>query len=124
MIEWSSLLKQPSGYVVAVAASKFTKSQAPLPDGLLDFVASRFRILAVPMRLRILHALQKGELTVTQIMEAAGASQANTSKHLGVMARAKMVGRRKEGLKVYYSIVDPVIFELCDLVCNTHRGSL
>jgi DNA-binding transcriptional ArsR family regulator len=107
-----------------VAASKFTKARAPLSEEMLTFVAGRFRMLAVPMRLRILHALQKGELTVTQIMEAAGASQANTSKHLGVMARAKMVGRRKEGLNVYYSIVDPVIFELCDLVCNKLRASL
>ena len=76
------------------------------------------------MRLRILHSIQPGELTVTQIIEATGASQANVSKHLGVLTRAEMVGRRKEGLKAYYSISDPVIFELCDLVCNRLRGRL
>ncbi len=70
------------------------------------------------MRLRILHALQPAELTVTQLIERTGASQANVSKHLGVLTRSEMVGRRKEGLNVFYSISDPVIFELCDLVCN------
>ena len=87
-------------------------------------IASRFKVLAEPMRLRILHAIQPGELTVTKIIEATGASQANVSKHLGVLTRAEMVGRRKEGLKVYYSISDPVIFELCDLVCNKLRKKL
>lgn len=91
---------------------------------LLEFIASRFKVLAEPMRLRILHTIQPGELTVTQIIEATGATQANVSKHLGVLTRADMVGRRKEGLNVFYSISDPVIFELCDLVCNRMRGKL
>ena len=85
---------------------------------MLRFIATRFKVLAEPMRLRILHAIQPGELSVTQIIEKTGASQANISKHLAVLTRAEMVGRRKECLNVYYSITDPVIFELCDLVCN------
>lgn len=76
------------------------------------------------MRLRILHSLQPGEKTVTQIIEVTGASQANVSKHLAVLTRAEMVGRRKMGLNVFYSITDPVVFELCDLVCNKLRGQL
>lgn len=35
-----------------------------------------------------------------------------------------MVARRKEGLNVFYSISDPVVFELCDLVCNKLRKKL
>lgn len=91
---------------------------------ILEFIASRFKVLAEPMRLRILHALQPGECTVTEILERTGANQANVSKHLGILTRAGMVSRRKEGLNVYYSISDPVIFELCDLVCNKLRGKL
>jgi DNA-binding transcriptional ArsR family regulator len=90
----------------------------------LEFIANRFKILAEPMRLRILHALQPGERTVTQVIEATGASQANISKHLGVLTRADMLGRRKEGLNVFYSISDPVIFELCDLVCGKLRATV
>lgn len=104
-----------------MAAPKKRNSQKPVTEELLCFIASRFKVLAEPMRLRILHALQPGELSVTEIIAATGASQANVSKHLAVMTRAEMVGRRKEGLNVFYSITDPVIFELCELVCNKMR---
>ena len=90
----------------------------------LEFIASRFKVLAEPMRLRILHELQQGERTVTQIIEGTEANQANVSKHLGILTRAGMVSRRKEGLNAFYSISDPVIFELCDLVCNKLRTKL
>ena len=89
---------------------------------MLAFIAGRFKVLAEPKRLQILHALQPGERTVTQIIESTCASQANVSKHLAVLARAAMVGRRKEGLNVFYAISDPVIFELCYLMCSKMRG--
>ena len=98
--------------------------QEQVSEEMLQFIASRFKVLAEPMRLRILHALQPGEMSVTGIIETTGASQANISKHLAVMTRAEMVGRRKEGLNVFYSISDPVIFDLCDLVCNRLRDKL
>jgi DNA-binding transcriptional ArsR family regulator len=107
-----------------VAAPKKQKSHEPIPEELLLFIASRFKVLAEPMRLRILHSLQPGEQTVTRIIEITGASQANISKHLAVLTRAGMVGRRKEGLNVFYSITDPVIFELCELVCDKLRPIL
>jgi len=90
----------------------------PLPLGALELVAARFRMLAEPMRLRLLNELRNGEKTVTALVEATGAGQANASKHLTLLADAGMVGRRKEGLNVYYFIADESLFELCDLVCG------
>jgi ArsR family transcriptional regulator len=107
-----------------VVAPKKQKSPQPISEETLRFVASRFKILAEPMRLRILHAIQPGEQSVTQIIENTGGSQANVSKHLAVLTRAEMVGRRKDGLNVFYSITDPVIFELCELVCNRLRDTV
>jgi DNA-binding transcriptional ArsR family regulator len=107
-----------------VAGKKSPRSEPQISPELLGFIAGRFKLLAEPMRLRILHTLQRGERTVTEIIDATGATQANVSKHLAVLARAEMVGRRKEGLYVFYAITDPVIFELCDLVCNRMRGRL
>lgn len=101
-----------------MAASKSRKPQTAVSRESLEFIAGHFKVLAEPMRLRILHALQPGELSVTQIIESTGASQANISKHLAVLTRAAMVCRRKEGLNAFYSISDPVIFELCDLMCH------
>lgn len=91
---------------------------------LLDLVAVRFKILAEPMRLRILNSLRGGEKSVTELVEETGAGQANISKHLGLLHRNRMVARRKEGLNVYYWITDPTIFELCELVCNGLEADL
>jgi len=96
----------------------------PLPLGALELVAARFRMLAEPMRLRLLNELRDGEKTVTALVEATGAGQANASKHLSLLADAGMVGRRKEGLNVYYFIADESLFELCDLVCGRLQNEL
>ena len=96
----------------------------PLSLGALELVAARFRMLAEPMRLRLLNELRDGEKTVTTLVEATGAGQANVSKHLSLLADAGMVGRRKEGLNVYYFIADESLFELCDLVCGRLQKEL
>ena len=84
-----------------------------------ELIAERFRVLADPMRLRILHALVEGELSVSQLMEATRCRQANISKHLRVLLSSGFLERRKEGLFVYYRISDPAVFELCELVCSS-----
>jgi ArsR family transcriptional regulator len=81
-------------------------------------------MLAEPMRLRLLNELRDSEKTVTALVEATGAGQANVSKHLSLMADAGMVGRRKEGLNVFYFIADESLFELCDLVCGRLQREL
>jgi len=96
----------------------------PLSAGALELVAARFRMLAEPMRLRLLNELRDREQTVTALVEATGAGQANVSKHLSLLADAGMVGRRKEGLNVYYFIADESLFELCDLVCGRLQKEL
>ena len=96
----------------------------PLPLGALELVAARFRMLAEPMRLRLLNELRNGEKTVTTLVEATGAGQANVSKHLSLLADAGMVGRRKEGVNIYYFIADESLFELCDLVCGRLQKEL
>jgi ArsR family transcriptional regulator len=85
----------------------------------LEFVAQRFRLLGDPTRLRILQALFDGELSVREIGESVGTTQANVSKHLGALLDQGLLARRKDGLYVYYSIADPSIYPLCDLVCTS-----
>lgn len=85
---------------------------------LLEQVAARFKVLAEPMRLRLLQALRPGEQTVSALVKVMGASQANLSKHLAVLHRDGLVTRRREGLNVYYRIAEPSVFRLCDLVCG------
>jgi ArsR family transcriptional regulator len=84
----------------------------------LELVAERFKALAEPSRLRILEALRRSERTVSDLMADTRLGQANVSKHLQVLHAAGFVTRRKEGVSAYYTIADPDVFALCDLVCG------
>jgi len=90
----------------------------PLPDDLVELIAVRFRVLGEPMRIKLLDRLREGEATVDSLVAATGASQQNVSKHLGVLLREGIVGRRKDGNYVHYSIVDHGVFALCASVCG------
>ncbi len=90
----------------------------------LELIASRFRALSEPMRLRLLNLLMGGEMTVGQLVEATGSSQANVSKHLSVLREAGMVAIRKEGTSSFCLIADPVVHELCELMCSRLREEM
>jgi ArsR family transcriptional regulator len=89
-----------------------------IDDSALELIASRFRLLAEPMRLKILHALGDAEMSVGELVTATGANQANVSKHLAILLDAGVVSRRKEGLRANYRVSDESIFALCDVVCS------
>ena len=84
----------------------------------IDAVASYFGVLSEPTRLRIMHAICEEEKTVSQIVEELGASQANVSRHLGIMYLSGVLARRKQGNQVYYRTADAAMVELCRSVCE------
>jgi DNA-binding transcriptional ArsR family regulator len=100
------------------------KKNQELADSALELIASRFRLLSEPTRLKILHTLGHRELNVTEIVAETGASQANVSKHLAALLDAAVVARRKEGLTANYRVIDPTIFDLCDVVCTRLKDEL
>ncbi len=95
-----------------------TGTNAPASRELLARIAERLKALAEPTRLSILHALDDGERSVTELTEVVESSQANVSKHLGVMRKAGVVQARRDGMNVYYSVADPAAFEVCRLMCS------
>jgi ArsR family transcriptional regulator len=93
-------------------------------DEALELVARRFAVLAEPMRLRLLRTLFDGEKNVHTLVELTGGTQANISRHLQTLTAAGLLGRRKEGLEVFYSIADSSIIKLCELVCGSLEKQL
>jgi ArsR family transcriptional regulator len=89
-----------------------------LSNDVLTLIADRFRVLAEPARLRILNSLMAGECTVSELVERTELQQANLSKHLGLLRSAGFVARRREGLYAWYSIEDPSVAELCQIMCG------
>lgn len=100
-----------------IAAKK--KKHAKLSPEALAMVAGRFRVLGEPLRVRILEELRDDEKNVTELVEATGSTQSNVSKHLRVLQEAGFVGRRQLGNQVFYSIEDPCVFDLCDVMCTS-----
>ena len=84
----------------------------------IDAVASYFRVLSEPTRIRIMHSICETEKTVSQIVEEIAATQTNVSRHLAIMHRSGVLARRKEGNQVYYRTADPAMVELCRSVCK------
>jgi ArsR family transcriptional regulator len=93
-------------------------STLPLTPKVLELIAERFKGLAEPARLTILHALRAGEMSVSELVEESGLGQANVSKHLQVLNTLGFVKRRKDGLFVYYALADKSVFQLCDIMCS------
>jgi DNA-binding transcriptional ArsR family regulator len=96
----------------------------PLPADLVELIARRFRVIGEPMRIRLLDRLREGEATVGELSEALDASQQNVSKHLAVLAEVGILGRRKQGNRVYYRVVDEGVFALCEDVCGSLQQQL
>lgn len=90
-----------------------------MSDKMMALVARRFRTLGEPFRLRILQLLQRGELTVGELVDSLDGNQPNVSKHLAILHDAGLVSRRREGTSILYAISDPMVFRLCDLVCRS-----
>lgn len=92
---------------------------SPAPDReLLARIADRLQALADPTRLAVLHALERGERNVGDLLAELGGSQANLSKHLARMRHAGIVAARREGTSVYYRVIDPAAFAICRSVCD------
>ncbi len=91
----------------------------------LELVASRFRVMAEPVRLRILQMLEsEGELSIGELTESLGLSQPNVSKHVKILIEAGLVARRQEGNTVYCTVCDESVFKICDVVCSSLRDRL
>jgi DNA-binding transcriptional ArsR family regulator len=99
------------GYPALVAPS------TPLTELARERMAARFRALGDPTRLNILERLFRSPASVGEVLEYVGGTQANVSKHLAVLRSRGLVGRRKQGNHIVYSIADPSLERICSVVC-------
>ena len=76
--------------------------------------AARFKALAHPVRLQILDMLRDGEVCVCHMEAALDKRQAYISQQLMVLRDAGLVESRKDGLSVFYRLVDDVVFDLLE----------
>jgi len=89
-----------------------------MSDAQVEEAARLFAMLAEPTRLKLLRALMGRPRTVTELVEATGFKQGNVSKQLGLLLTARFVAKEKDGNFARYSITDPTLHALCELVCG------
>ena len=93
-----------------------------LPPAAVERVSDRFRMLGDPTRLRLINALHaEGELSVGELVERVGVSYGAVSKQLALLRSHGLLARRRDGTRIYYSIQDPSLADLCDTVCKSIR---
>lgn len=87
-----------------------------MPHELRRFKADIFQSLAHPTRIAIVEALREGEQSAGHLTKHLRLEQANASQHLGVLLGKQVVTKRKEGNQVFYSLRDPVLIEVLDIL--------
>jgi DNA-binding transcriptional ArsR family regulator len=87
-----------------------------MQDALRQFKAEFFQALAHPTRIAIVEQLRDGELSAGTLIERLGIEQANASQHLSVLRAKNILVNRKAGNQVFYSVRDPLIIQVLDLM--------
>ena len=87
-----------------------------MPNQLRAYKASIFQALAHPTRIAVVEVLRHGEMSAGAIQEKLGVEQANLSQHLTTLRNRQIVLNRKDRNQVFYSLRNPVLVEVLDLM--------
>ncbi len=87
-------------------------------DEVFASAAELFKLLATPVRLRIISALCGQEKNVSQLLAEIDTTQPNMSQHLAALHRAGVLARRREATQIYYRIASEPAAALCRAVCT------
>jgi len=94
-------------------------------DSLRRFKAGVFKALAHPTRIALVELLRdEGEVPVSRLYERLGLEQANVSQHLAVLRSRQIVVGRKDGKQVFYSLRDPILGKVLDLMRQYFQAHL
>jgi len=75
-----------------------------------------YKILANPKRLEILNLLKRKEMSCEEMIKVTKMPKANLSQHLALLRHNGLVQTRRNGLNIYYKIVDKRIVEPCKIL--------
>jgi len=100
------------------SASKSKSKEQRDVDKMLSLAAETFRVMSAPMRLKIINCLCQEEKNVGQLLDEIKTTQPNMSQHLNTLYKAKILGKRRDGVQIYYRIINDRVVTLCRAVCT------
>lgn len=87
-------------------------------DEVFESAAEVFRVMSAPMRLKIISSLCNGEKNVSELLAEIKTTQPNMSQHLNTLYQAGVLGKRRDGVQIYYRIINERVVTLCRAVCT------
>ena len=90
------------------------KMKMPDENELYD-LAELFKVFGDSTRIRILFVLHEGEVCVQDIADALQMTQSAVSHQLKILKQSKLVGSRREGKQMFYSLADDHVLSIIDL---------
>jgi ArsR family transcriptional regulator len=87
-------------------------------DEVFELAAEVFRVMSAPMRLKIIASLCNGEKNVSELLGEIDTTQPNMSQHLNTLYQAGVLGKRRDGVQIYYRITNDRVVALCRAVCT------
>ena len=92
-----------------------------LPDAALEEAAECLKVMAHPVRLKIVSVLKQGRFAVHELAERCGTSPSQTCEHLRLLKGHGLLSSHREGRIVYYEIASPRLVGLIDCIAGTCR---
>ena len=88
-----------------------------------ESAADLFRVMSAPMRLKIIDCLCDGEKNVSYLLTQVKTTQPNMSQHLNTLYQAGILGKRRDGVQIFYRIIDQRMVSICEAVCREIVGA-
>lgn len=88
-------------------------------------LAARARImkaLSSPARLKIIHALSRGELCICDLQPLFTMNKSTLSRHVAELKNVGIVGERREGVRVYLRLLTPCVLNMFDCAMGVIRA--
>ncbi len=105
---------------IAIILCVMAKTRQTLVRGIdpeiLVRVADTIKLLGHPERLKIVEVLEAGEATVSDIQDALDIPQAIVSQHLAKLKGHGVVASERDGVHVFYRIVEPKVRHILDCI--------
>jgi ArsR family transcriptional regulator len=95
-----------------MALKAVDEHDAKIDQARIERAAAVLKTVAHPLRLRIVELLESGDKSVNELKELLGVTQPLTSQHLSQMRMRGVLGSRREGTLVYYSIANPDVVKV------------
>ena len=112
---WGSDILEPMSKPLIPITAQTPSAES---DRVFEMAADMFRVMSAPMRLKIISSLCNGEKNVGELLDEIKTTQPNMSQHLNTLYQAGVLGKRREGVQIYYRIVNDRVVTLCRAICT------